>query len=52
MTLAPPRPTAPSVGELAPDATLLDAAGAPRHLSDLWTSSPRALVLVFLRQFA
>jgi len=53
MTRAAPaqRPPPPKAGEMAPDATLTDAAGAAVPLSDLWEAAPRALVLVFLRHF-
>jgi peroxiredoxin len=45
------RPPAPTVGSPAPDVTLRDAAGTPVGLAELWTSAPRALVLVFVRHF-
>jgi peroxiredoxin len=37
----------PAVGEVAPDFTLPDASGKPRHLSELCAERP--LVLVFYR---
>lgn len=39
------------VGDSAPDLTLRDAGNAEVRLSDLWSSAPRALVIVFLRHF-
>lgn len=37
------------VGDQAPDATLLNQAGNPYHLSDLWSDGPTLLTL--LRHF-
>lgn len=37
------------VGSVAPSLTLLDAAGAPAVLSELWAAGP--LLLTFLRHF-
>ena len=45
------RPRLPTVGQPAPDVMLHDTAGAPVRLAELWTATPRALVLVFLRHF-
>ena len=45
------RPAAPLVGDVAPDVPLRDAAGMSVRLAELWTSAPRALVLVFVRHF-
>ena len=39
----------PRVGSQAPSLTLLDAAGAPAVLSELWAAGP--LLLTFLRHY-
>ena len=52
-TTVPPIPAnrIPQPGDFAPDVTLRDADGAEGLLSDLWTRTPRGLVLIFLRHF-
>ena len=37
------------VGSVAPSLTLLDAAGAPAELAELWAAGP--LLLTFLRHY-
>lgn len=39
------------VGTPAPNVVLQDSDGKDAHLADLWTGTPRALVLVFFRHF-
>jgi thioredoxin-dependent peroxiredoxin len=51
-SLAPvARPLGPAAGDPARDVLVHDATGRVQHLADLWMDVPRALVLVFLRQY-
>lgn len=50
-----PRPLssdmAPVAGDRARDVLIHDANAQPFHLADLWVGAPRAVILVFLRQY-
>lgn len=50
-TSLPTQSMAPIAGDPARDVLLHDARARRTHLADLWVSTPRALVLVFLRQY-
>jgi hypothetical protein len=47
----PQSPSAPQVGQRAPDFTLLDSAGRKVALQDLLGSAPRGVLLVFYRGY-
>ncbi len=47
----PQSPSAPRVGQKAPDFTLLDSTRRPVSLSQLVASSPRGVLLVFYRGY-
>jgi thiol:disulfide interchange protein len=47
----PLSPSAPQVGQKAPDFTLLDSTRQPVSLSQLLASSPRGVLLVFYRGY-
>lgn len=50
-TYLPSRSMTPGAGDPARDVLLHDARAHRTHLADLWVNTPRALVLVFLRQY-
>lgn len=50
-TYLPLRSMTPNAGDPARDVLLYDVRGHRAHLADRWVNTPRALVLVFLRQY-
>ncbi len=50
-TQMPLRSMTPVAGDPARDVLLHDAMTSRTHLADLWVNTPRALILVFLRQY-